>query len=250
MSREQKFQELLKKYNPFLFPKPSSYLRLEDTSTPSVYLNTVRNNLLFEFSEFKKQCNITRLLLVVKKTKVKSNEYEYRGFTTKTEIIAISGEDPETLESKLEDMHEHLLIIEGHTYIMSMFMGSLKSIQGGHFEGRIEVGKNDTESQRSFRKKYNEKDFPGFHIMYINDYGYIGDTINECCCCTNFLKAGPKSFPPILYSVADPSQRKKSSYVVNGEISREVPINKLQLSVLKGLKSDIEGIQGPPGQAL
>ena len=87
---------------------------------------------------------------------------------------------------------------------------------------------------------------PEFHVCIL---GYVGTFIRELAAISYFLHSQTSSYSTILAAISGPDTIKQFGYAHFREdaIGGGVSCNEEQLTIIKGLKNEIEGIRGPPG---
>lgn len=241
-------------FSPFISPVLHTYQPHDLHSSPDVYLEKNRNNILAEFILFVKQNSSSPTIFDVSLASSNSNGIRERISNARKapNLSTAMGKDKNAEENDIEfrrkaldvssakkdkDVKEKDIdLIELH-YHFGVFRGCY-CILSINEDGYLSI----TEGTGSERMHFFNDAKPRGEWFY--DYGFVGDAVNEYKACMELLELEPS---PMLIAIADPRKREIAEFLILDleEISGgTIPINYGQFLVLNGLSKSIEGIQG------
>ncbi|KAJ1435567.1 hypothetical protein B484DRAFT_446041 [Ochromonadaceae sp. CCMP2298] len=198
------------------------------SQTDNKYLESVRELIRAEFNAFLRQAQPSSIKLLVEgPTKFRQR--------TLTAFWKEGGN-----EEELSSLNMHLLVYRGKFYRVETDRDSQIILvgPGGEYAGTLPRARVDQDMPVKFSERNGGSD--------AYDLGYIGDALSEYRSCSALLKLPPDQRPNLLTSIADPTKRRRVQYCSDA-INKSVPLNEGQLAALKGMKYDVEGIQGERG---
>ena len=221
-----------------LFPKQVETCECADSCSAEDYVKTCLHSVLAEYWGFLSKSTGNRPGWMRKLLKSVHIEVKIKRVSdekpVERHVVAVSGGGDEDV--KLEDLVWNLVIINGRLSILKAVydeggvVGALRIFPGIDLKD-LDRKDEDTNCSR------NE--------MFV--LGYVRSYYMDMLAAMEFL-ANVKSIPPVLKSVAAPLSRQPFAYRVHEpmDVSR-IGCNAVQESILRSMKTNIEGIQGPPG---
>lgn len=218
--------------SPFTSPVPHTYQPHDLHSSPHVYLEKNKNNILAEFFLFVQQNSSNSTIYDVSLARSNSNGRDTReriSNASKAPNLSSAKKDKDAKEKDIDliELHYHFGVFRGCYCILTI-----------NEDGYLFI----TEGSDSERMHFFNDAEPRGEWFY--DYGFVGDAINEHRACMELLGSEPS---PMLIAIADPRKREIAQFLIldQDEISGGIiPINNGQFLVLNGLSKSIEGIQG------
>lgn len=258
--------------SPFLFPDMNAtYQTIPPRNAPRKYVELTRKQILAEYAAFLKSdpqpekfaARLTRArssaggfgssrygaadygsssfeeILSVAKVK------ELRRSRGTAYLQEVEGDDGDV---ELQELHEHLLVIDGRLYL-GQFRANELTLAAGQAYSEVNAAAAFSDELVESQPLYGDGAAVGSTRRIVYDLGYIGDCLNEYRACQHWLAIPEESWPAILCATADPLRRRPVQYQSppGTAFGTSVSINARQKRVLDGLRFNIEGIQGPPG---
>jgi len=221
-----------------------SFLRYDDvlfsgvrSQTDNMYLESVRELIRAEFNAFLRQAQPLPIKLVEGPMKFRPARTG-RAREEQRTLTAFWKEGGN--EEELSSLNKHLLVYRGYFYRVVQTRDSQIILvgPGDEYDGTLPRARDNQDMPVKFSEGHGGSD--------AYDLGYIGDALSEYRSCSALLKLPPDQRPLLLTSIADPTKRRKVKYCRDA-INKNVPVNEVQLAALKGMKYDVEGIQGERG---
>jgi len=214
---------------------PASYIRLNRESAPKQYLSRVRHNIVAEYQAFVNQGKLE----VCMKFKIKHQQNLASYDRAMIELLSYSkGVELINAVDTLApgDLLHHLIYFQGNVYIIENDRGTMATQL---YQWPKHLDTPNWSSKLFFHEIFDQSNGD---VICVHDMGYIGDMINECCCCDKLLSDLSKGIHNrLLMSISSPFSKRRPVPYARKELSIRVPINPIQLSILRNLQYDVEG---------
>jgi hypothetical protein len=222
-----------------LFPKPVLACPCAEKGPAVAYVQRCWQNVLAEYWGFLMKSTDSRpgwMQRLLKCVIIEGSENNVTG-------VEIDGDDAADAPAKLEDYGWNLVVIDQQLCILEL--GSDEDDSGKKVE-MLHITKGvhlDALGKKDECARFYDND--SVRRMFV--MGYIRPYHADMVAAMEFIQK-PASIPLILRCIANPTLREPFRYNSTAPVdTSHIGCNAVQESILRSMRTNIEGIQGPPG---